>query len=143
MWAGTPRRLEIQIALLIDTDFYLSLRGWGGGDSRQTTLGCFAPGSRLPAVPMGLADPLHLAHPLYVAADSDLVLDLPDPLHLAHPDSNSTVPNGSGDDAGSESSKETALQAPLPDQSHHPREGEAEDGDCHPVVDRPCLHAIG
>jgi hypothetical protein len=31
MWAGTPKRLEIQIALLIDTDFYLSLRGWGGG----------------------------------------------------------------------------------------------------------------
>jgi hypothetical protein len=30
MWAGTPRRLEIQTTLLIDKDFYLSLRGWRG-----------------------------------------------------------------------------------------------------------------
>jgi hypothetical protein len=30
LWAGTPRRLEIQTALLIDKDFYLSLRGWRG-----------------------------------------------------------------------------------------------------------------
>jgi hypothetical protein len=32
---------------------------------------------------MFLADPLHLPHPLHLAADSDLVLDLADPLHLA------------------------------------------------------------
>jgi hypothetical protein len=126
------------------------------GGSRQVTLGCSAPGSRLP-VPIGLADPLHLVHPLHLphplhlAVDSDLVLDLANPLHLAHPDSNlvlnsnsdSVVPDGSGDDAGSESSEETALQAPLPDQSHHPEEGEAEDGGCHPMADCPCLHAIG
>jgi hypothetical protein len=30
MWARTPRRLEIQTALLIDKDFYLSSRGWKG-----------------------------------------------------------------------------------------------------------------
>jgi hypothetical protein len=79
---------------------------------------------------MGLVDPLHLAHPdsdlphplhlshsLHLAADSDLVLDLADPLHLADPnsdlvsdfDSDSTVPDGSGDDASFESSEETAL----------------------------------
>jgi hypothetical protein len=111
---------------------------------------------------MGLADPLHLAHhlhlphldsnlphPLHLAVDSDLVLDLADPLHLAHPnstlvlDSDSDVPDGSGDDAGSKSSEETTLQAPLPDQSHHPEEGEAKDGGCHPMADSPCLHAIG
>jgi hypothetical protein len=134
------------------------------GEFRQATLGCSATGSRLPAVPMGLAHPLHLAdplhlphpdsglpHPLHLAADSDLVLDLVDPLHLAHPDSDlvldsdsdSAIPDGSGDDDGSESYEETALQDPLPDQSHHPEDGEAEDGGCHPVADHPCLHAIG
>jgi hypothetical protein len=118
------------------------------GDSRQTNLGCSAPGSGL-LVPMGLAHLLHIPHPLHPAADSDLVLDFANPLHLAHPDfdlvldSDSAVPDGSGDDAGFESSKETALQAPLPDQSHHHEEGEAEDGGCHPVADRPCLHYIG
>jgi hypothetical protein len=30
MWAGTPRRLEIQTALLINKDFYMSLRRWRG-----------------------------------------------------------------------------------------------------------------
>jgi hypothetical protein len=30
MWAGTPRRLKIQTTLLIDKDFYLSLREWRG-----------------------------------------------------------------------------------------------------------------
>jgi hypothetical protein len=83
-------------------------------------------------------------------ADSDLVLDLVNPLHLAHPDSNLVldsnsnciVPHGNGDDAASESSEETALQAPLPGQSHHPEEGEVEDGGCHLVAYRPCLHAI-
>jgi hypothetical protein len=30
MWAGTPIRLEIQTALFIDMDLYLSLRGWRG-----------------------------------------------------------------------------------------------------------------
>jgi hypothetical protein len=90
---------------------------------------------------MGLADPLHLAHPLHLATDSNLVLDLASPLHLAA-DSNYAIPDESGDDAGSESSKETILQRSLPDQSHYPSEGEAEDGGCHPVVDRPCLHAI-
>jgi hypothetical protein len=97
---------------------------------------------------MGLADPLHLPHPLHIAIDSDLVLDLANPLHLAHPDSNLVldsdyvVPNESADDVGSESSEETALQAPLPDQSHHLEEGEVEDGGCHLVAYRPCLHAI-
>jgi hypothetical protein len=90
---------------------------------------------------MGLADPLHLPRPLHLAADSDLILDLTDPLHLVA-DSDSTVPDESGDDAGSESSEETALQGSLPGQSHHLEEGEAEDGGWHPVVDRPCLHAI-
>jgi hypothetical protein len=95
------------------------------GDSRQATLGCSSPG--MPVLPMGLAHPLHLPHPL--------VLDLADPLHLVV-DSDSTVPDESGDDAGSESSKETNLQGSLPDQSHHPEEG------CHPVVDHPCLDVI-
>jgi hypothetical protein len=124
------------------------------GNSRQATLGCSTPGSGLP-VPMSLADPLHLPHPLHLArplhlaTDSDLILDLADPLHLAHPDSDlvldpdSAIPNGSGDNAASKSSEETALQARLPDQSHHPKEGEAEDGGCHPMVDHPSLHAIG
>jgi hypothetical protein len=30
MWGGTPIRLQIQTALFIDKDFYLSLRGWRG-----------------------------------------------------------------------------------------------------------------
>jgi hypothetical protein len=90
---------------------------------------------------MGLADPLHLPHPLHLAADSDLVLDLAPPVHLAT-NSNFAVPNESGDDASSESSEETALQGSLLDQSHHPEEGEAKDEGCHPVVDHPCLHAI-
>jgi hypothetical protein len=143
------------------------------GDSRYATLGCTTPSSGLPvpmglADPLHLAHPLHLphhdsnlphplhlAHPIHLAVDSDLVLNLADLLHLAHPDfdlvldSNSNynsdfaVPNGSSDDVGSESSRETALEAPRPNQSHHPKEGEAEDGGCHPVVDHPCLHAIG
>jgi hypothetical protein len=108
-------------------------------DSRQATLHCSTP--RLLVLPMGLADPLHLAHPLHFAADSDLVLDLLDHLHLAI-DFDSAVPDESGDDAGSKSSEETALQGSLPDQSHHPEEGEVEDGGCHPVVDHPCLQAI-
>jgi hypothetical protein len=120
------------------------------GDYRQATLGCPAPGSGLP-VPMGLTDPLDLAHPLHLATDSGLVLDLTNPLQLAHPDSDLVldfdfdyiVPNGSGDDVGYESSKETALQAPLTNQSHHPEDGEVEDGRCQLVADHPCLHAIG
>jgi hypothetical protein len=116
-------------------------------DSRRATLGCSALGSGLP-IPMGLADPLHLArplhlhHPLHLAADADLVLDLVDPLHLVHPDYDlvldydSTIPADSGDDASSESSEETAVQGFLPDQSHHPKVGEAEDGGCNPIADR-------
>jgi hypothetical protein len=74
------------------------------GDSRHATLHCSVPG--LPVLPIGLSHPLHLAHPL--------VLDLADPLHLNDPlhlvvDSNSAVPDESGDDAGSKSSKETDL----------------------------------
>jgi hypothetical protein len=105
------------------------------GDSRQATLRCSAP--RLPVLPMCLADPLHLAHPLHLphplhlAVDSDIVPDLADPLHLVTY-SDSTVPDESGDDAGSKSSIKTALQGSLPDQSHHPEEGEAEDAGCHP-----------
>jgi hypothetical protein len=109
------------------------------GDSRQATLRCSAPG--LSVLPLGLAHPLHLPHHLHLAADSDLVLDLADPLHLAA-DSDSAATDKSGDDADSESSKESDLKGSLPDQSHHPEEGEAEDGDCHLVADRPCLHAI-
>jgi hypothetical protein len=109
------------------------------GDSRQATLHCFAPG--LPVLLMFLADPLHLPHPLHLAADSDLVLDLADPLHLATV-FDSLVPEESGDDAGSKSYEEIALQGSLPNQSHHPEEGESEDGGFHPVADRPCLHAI-
>jgi hypothetical protein len=90
---------------------------------------------------MGLADSLHLAHPLHLTTDYNLVLDLADPLHLAA-NSDSAVPYESGDDAGFESPKETTLQGSLPDQSHHLEEGEAKDGGCHPVVDHPCLHAI-
>jgi hypothetical protein len=110
------------------------------GDSRQANLRFSAPG--LPVLPMGRANPLHLA------ADSDLVLDLADPLHLTHDDSDlildsdSAIPDESGDDAGSESSKETALHAPLPNQSYHPKEGDAEDGGCHLVANHPCLHVI-
>jgi hypothetical protein len=95
----------------------------------QATLGCSTPGSGLP-VPMGLlghpssvppdrpnlADPLHLANPLDLGPDSDLVLD-----------SNSVVPLPN----------QTTLQAPLPNQSHHREEGEAEEGICHRVADRP------
>jgi hypothetical protein len=114
-------------------------------DSRQATLHCSAP--RLPVLPKGLAYPLHLAHPLHLphplhlATNSDLVLDLTDPLHLAA-NSDSAIPDESGDDAGSESSKETALQGSLPDQSHHPEEGEVEGGGGHLMADCPCLHAI-
>jgi hypothetical protein len=90
---------------------------------------------------MGLAHPLHLPHHLHLTANSDIALDLADPLHLAA-DSDSAAPDESGDDAGSKSSEETDLQGSLPDQSHHPEEGEAQDGGCHPVSDHPCLHAI-
>jgi hypothetical protein len=112
----------------------------------MATIHCSAPG--LPVLPMGLAHPLHLPHPLHLATNSDPVLDLADPLHLAHLDfdlildSDSAVPDESGDATGSESFEETALQSPLHDQSHHPEEGEAEVGGCHPVVDHPCLHTI-
>jgi hypothetical protein len=49
MWAGTARRLEIQTALLIDKEFYLSLRGWRGIPGRPPlvvlllVLGCQFP----------------------------------------------------------------------------------------------------
>jgi hypothetical protein len=92
------------------------------GDSRQATLHCSALG--LPALPMGLAHPLHLPHHLHLAADSDIVHDLADPLHLAA-DSNSATSDESGDDVGSESSEETDLH-----------------GSLNLVVDHPCLHAI-
>jgi hypothetical protein len=108
-------------------------------DSKKVTLHCSAP--RLPMHPMGLAHPLHLPHHLHLATGSNLVLDLADPLHLVV-DSDSAAPDESGDDASSEGSKETDLQASLPDQSHHPEEGEAEDGSCHLVADHPCTHAI-
>jgi hypothetical protein len=36
MWVGTPKRVEIQTALLINKDFYLSLRGWWGIPGRRT-----------------------------------------------------------------------------------------------------------
>jgi hypothetical protein len=76
---------------------------------------------------MGLAHPLHLPHHLHLATDSDLGLDLVDLLHLAA-DSDSAAPNESGDDFGSESFQETDLHGSLPDQSHHPEEGEPEGG---------------
>jgi hypothetical protein len=68
------------------------------GDSRHATLHCSVPG--LPVLPIGLAHPLVLdpAEPLH----------LNDPLHLVA-DSNSAVPDESGDDAGSKSSEETDL----------------------------------
>jgi hypothetical protein len=97
------------------------------GDSRKATLGYFAPSSGLP-VPMGLLD-YQLGHPCSVPLDLAAAT-------VAHSDhdydlvlnSNSVIPDGNGNDASSGGSKEIALQAPLPDQSHHPNEGEVEDG---------------
>jgi hypothetical protein len=73
------------------------------------------PGSVPPDHP-DLADPLHIANPLHLDPNSDLVLD-----------SDSVVPLPD----------QTALQAPLLNQSHHCQEGEAEEGGCHLVAGRP------
>jgi hypothetical protein len=87
------------------------------GDSRQATLGCSAPSSVLP-VPMAL-----LGHPGSVPPDRP---DLVDPVHLANPL-----------DLDPDLVLDSDYAVPLHDQSHHHEEGEAEEGGCHPLVDRP------